>query len=138
MGAAYTLECDTCGHAVHTSGPWEFYRDAQGRRRAYGHPTPSSREAKESGIHGLSGELYCLTCDRTSDVILVEFKAPTSDTLAVWFGRCEPKDECGQEDAVRCPRCGGTDMILEPPEDREVTCPRCQQGKLAGQMDWIS
>ena len=76
MGAHYTYRCEACGHEVSTSGPWEFYRDEQGRRQAYGHPVPCSKEAARRGVYGLSGELYCPTCDRVFDLVLVEFKQP--------------------------------------------------------------
>jgi hypothetical protein len=59
MGSWYKLKCDNCGYSVNTSGPWEFYRDSEGKRKPYGHPVPTSKEAEESGIHGLTGELYC-------------------------------------------------------------------------------
>jgi len=37
MGASYIHECDKCGYTFHTSGPWEFYRDREGKLKDYGH-----------------------------------------------------------------------------------------------------
>ena len=45
MGASYIYECDKCGYTFHTSGPWEFYRNREGKLKDYGHPSPKSREA---------------------------------------------------------------------------------------------
>jgi len=138
MGAAYSHTCNECGHVVRTSGPWEFYRDKEGKRKPYGHPAPTSREAAEAGIYGLSAELYCPECGKTYDIIIVEFKEPTSDTLRLWSGQCEPKDDFKEEGAVRCPGCGRSDLILGPVEDPHLKCPRCKYGNLIGKMDWIS
>ena len=138
MGAGFIHKCDKCGYSVSTSYPWEFYRDSKGKRKPYGHPVPTSEEARQCGIYGLSGEVYCPNCDKTFDLILVEFKEVSQDSLSVWGSRCEPKDEFKKEGAVKCPECGGINLILEPVENREVTCPRCNKGKLVGHMEWIS
>ena len=138
MGAGYVHKCDKCGYSISTSGPWEFYLDSTGKRKPYGHPTPISREAKKRGIYGLSGELYCVDCNMTFDLILVEFKKPSLDALSVWGGRCELKDEFNDEGAVKCPKCGGRNLILGPVEDGEITCPRCKEGELVGAIEWIS
>ncbi len=138
MGAGYRYKCDTCGYSVSTSGPWEFYRDSKGNRKPYGHPSPASEEAKQRGIYGLSGVLYCPKCDKTFELVLVEFMKPSQDSLSLWWGRCEPRDEFKQEGVVKCPKCDSTNMILEPAEGGEVVCPRCKEGKLLGEMEWIS
>ncbi|MBU0516887.1 MAG: hypothetical protein KJ621_19200 [Proteobacteria bacterium] len=135
MGAGFRHECGRCGFAVQTSGPWEFCRDAAGKRREFGHPVPVSEEAARAGIHGLSGELYCPDCDRVVNVILVEYKLPARDGLSVWTGGAEPRDEYQQEDAVKCPRCGTTEMIFG---EGEWPCPRCKEGTLKGCQEWIS
>ena len=138
MGSGYLFTCDKCGHKVATSGPWEFYRDKQGKRKDYGHPVPVSREAGRAGIHGLYGTLYCVECGKTCEVILVEFKTPAREAMDVLFGRCEPKAEYQKDDAVTCLDCGGADLILGPPEEGRVPCPKCKEGTLVGQMDWVS
>ena len=137
MGAEFIHKCDKCGYSVSTSGPWEFYRDTNGKRKFYGHPVPESEEARQRGIYGLSGNVYCSNCDKTFDIILVEFKEPSQDSLWVWCGRCEPKDEFKKKGAVKCPECGNINLILEP-VGKKVTCPRCNKGKLVGHMMWIS
>lgn len=47
MGGFWDCVCDNCGYKVETSGPWDFYRDTEGKRKTYGHPKPYSREAKD-------------------------------------------------------------------------------------------
>lgn len=81
MGAWYSHKCDNCDYEVHTEGPWEFYRD-------------------KNGIAGLTGRLYCSNCDKVSDIILVEFKKPTTDSMEVWGGIAEPTDDYQKEGAV--------------------------------------
>jgi len=138
MGAHYNFKCTCCDYSFSTSGPWEFYRNAKGKRKPFGHPVPVSKEAAQRGIYGLSADLYCPQCDRIFDVILVEFKRPSSESLAVWLGKCEPKEEYQQANAVNCPACKSTDLILEPSDERTLTCPRCRKGKITGIMDRIS
>lgn len=138
MGAAYQLRCNKCGHAVSTSGPWEFYRDAQGQVKDYGHPVPCSKEAKQCGIAGLRASLYCPDCDKVSEVVIVEFKEPSRQALDVWSGRAEPKDEYMREEGVRCPACQGSRLVLAPEDGQTVACPRCRSGAMVASMEWIS
>jgi len=147
VGSGYRYECDNCGHTVETSGPWEFYRDATGARKPFGHPVPISEEAVRMGIAGLSAELYCPLCDKVHDLVAVEFKRPYQGR---WFwleaGEVEPKDEFKREDAVKCPDCGNSELILGPEDEdspgfnarMSILCPRCKKGKLSGGMAWIS
>lgn len=97
-----------------------------------------SYEAKKRGIYGLFGTLYCPSCDEMFDRILVEFKKPSHDFLSVWLGKCEPLDEFKQKGAVRCPRCGGLNLVLGAMKDREIACPRCIEGKLVGSVEKIT
>ncbi len=138
MGACFSHRCDRCGYVVTTSGPWEFYRDAEGQRKPYGHPVPMSREALEQGIAGLSANLYCVHCDKVFDLIVVEFKTPARDALSVWAGNCEPQEVFKKEGAVKCPECGATALLLEGDENPQKTCPRCKAGTLISQREWIS
>jgi len=137
MGAEFRYICSKCGYSIVTSGPWEFYRDRLGNRRPAGHPVPLFC-LEGPGIFGLSGEVYCPTCDEVFDVVLVEFKEPTLDTYAVWSGQCEPTEEFKKKDAVRCPQCGNPHLILGPDEETKTRCPRCQNGVLKGRVEWIS
>jgi len=138
MGVGYLLKCDVCQYSVETSGPWEFYRDYKGRRHEYGHPCPKSEEAEQRGIYGLFGELYCPKCDKVVNVVLVEFTEPISDSYKVWSGRCEPKDIYKKEDAVKCPKCKNTHLILSPDNDHPQSCPKCKRGSLIGSGVYIS
>jgi len=138
MGASYTHKCDKCEYSVNTSGPWEFYRDDEGTRKPYGHPGPGSEEAAKRGISGLSSKLYCPSCDKVSDLIVVEFKNPSFESLYVWAGKCEPLDKYKREGAVRCPHCDNQRLILESDKHGDVPCPRCTEGILRVKMNWIS
>ena len=33
MDAWFTHKCDKCNYELHTDGPWEFYRDKEGKRK---------------------------------------------------------------------------------------------------------
>lgn len=138
MGAWYRHFCTECGYEVRTSGPWEFYRDEQGRRKPYGHPVPCSEEALLSGIRGLSGTVYCLGCHQAVDVILVEFSEPARQALDVWSGRCEPEEKYGRPGASRCPNCDSAELLLAPDQGISPECPRCSKGRLVGTMEAIS
>ncbi len=138
MGAGYTLHCNACNYSVETSGPWEFYRDENGRCHEYGHPVPVSEAAAERGVYGFFGKLYCSTCDKVVDVILVEFKEPCRDHYLIWLGDHEPQEKYLDEDAVRCPVCENRFLILEPDNDHAPSCPRCGKGVLIGGMEWVS
>jgi rRNA maturation protein Nop10 len=138
MGAEYFLECNKCGRSVRTSGPWEFYRDKGGRRRAYGHPRPISEEAREQGVYGLSASMYCSDCGRVSSLVLVEFATPIKSPRSVWLENNEPKEEYKSEKPVKCPKCGGENLLLEPSEDREMKCFHCKEGRLILKDMWIA
>jgi hypothetical protein len=138
VGASYVHICDGCGYRVRTSGPWEFYRDDEGRVRDYGHPAPVSKEAIEAGIHGLMGRHYCPRCDKVSRVIVVEFVEPYRGRGSVWLEGAAVKPEYKREGAVKCPRCGAIELILEPAEEGGPPCPRCRGGTLVGTMEWIA
>ncbi len=135
MGAGYEWKCTACGYKIETSGPWEFYVDKKGNRKPYGHPSPMSREAKKSGVYGLSAAMYCPKCDRVEDSILVEFEAPQKDMLDVWSGRARVKQQY-EHSVPTCTQCGGI-LYLALPED-EIKCPRCNKGTFEGGMVWVS
>ena len=138
MGAGYIFKCDHCDYSFFTTGPWEFYRDFKGNRHPYGHPSPFSEEAAKQGIAGLFCCVYCPNCDGTKELIIVEYKKPSKNSLMVWSGRCEPKEEYKEAGAVKCPTCGNTKLILGPEEIKSIDCPRCKKGKMIGQMTMIS
>ncbi len=140
MGAGYLWRCGTCDYEVRTSGPWEFFRDKKGRRKFFGHPCPISDEAVEAGISGLSAVLYCPICDRTADRIIVEYKNPViDDKISIWLGMPEPKEKYQKSGAVKCRKCGNTDMVLASRSNRDTTkCPRCNRGRMHCSEEWIS
>jgi hypothetical protein len=130
MGTATVYKCNVCGHEVRNSGPWEFYRDAKGRRKQYGHPCPNSKEAEERGVYGFTYEVYCFDCDKTSEIILIEFKKPSFSSLEWWSMRCEPKEEYKKRDKIRCPICKGDNLIINKAENAKMLCPKCKKGEL--------
>lgn len=153
MPVEYSHKCNKCSYAVFTSGPWEFYRDNEGRRKQYGHPAPISLEAAKTGIYGYSATVYCPDCDRTSNVVLREYKKPyrrrRNSFLLLrsvydfpipkfMLGLPKLKEEYKKEDAVKCPKCGNTNLV-RPDEDevRIVTCLRCKEGQLIPQRERI-
>lgn len=138
MGIGYRYMCDRCLYFVSTSGPWEFYRDNEGNRKPYGHPIPASEEAEERGIYGFAGRLYCPKCDKTCDIVLVEFTRPSPDYGSAWAGWYERRDESKQEERAICPECRTTQMIWDTKETEKVTCPRCGEGTLLGRATWIA
>lgn len=127
MASFYTFECNKCKHRVNTSGPHEFYRNKKGNMKPYGHPVPISKEAAEMGISGLTIEFYCPKCDKNFETIIVEYKKPTDDKLAMWSGALEPKDEYKNKDVFRCPKCDEI-LIFNPEEFKNIKCSRCKEG----------
>lgn len=117
MGGHYEWKCDNCGHKVQTDGPLEFYRDAKGHRRPYGHPGPGSKEAEQAGIKGFYAVAYCLHCDSARDALLVEFDSPR-DYSGAW-------SECDDPSELVCPECGGR---LSYEDLWGIECPRCRKG----------
>ena len=132
MGEYYEHACNKCSYFVATSGPWEFYRDDKGKREFYGHPSPLSEEAIKRGVCGMSGDLLCPHCGIVYDIILVEFREPHADKASAWKAYSNRDEQITSEDMTKCPGCGETDLILEPPEGRGVSCPHCKRGKLMG------
>jgi DNA-directed RNA polymerase subunit RPC12/RpoP len=129
VGMLCVYSCTTCGHQVTTWGPREFYRDANGDRQAYGHPGPSTAEARLRGIAGFDAQKYCIGCGETQEVVLSELECPSSDPVEAW--RCSTElDSPNFQTPGRCPGCGSESLFLALPEDDPPACPRCGQGKL--------
>ena len=102
MGSGYEYACDNGGRQVSTSGPWEFYRKDEGKIKSYGHPDPSSEEAKNHGIAGLMGSTYCIQCDRVFHrIVIIDYKTPSPESWLVWWGMYEPQDIYKDEDSVK-------------------------------------
>lgn len=138
MGTGYAYLCNGCGYSVSTSGPWEFYRDSQGNRKPYGHPVPTSQEARERGICGFSADMYCPKCDKIFDIILSEFKGPPNDYFSAWAAWREPGGELKDAGRVKCPECHDTNLIWNTKETEKVVCPRCKEGTMLGIAIWIA
>jgi hypothetical protein len=142
MGASFVWHCPHCGYKVTTSGPWEFYRDASGNIKPYGHPAPTSPEAESAGISGLLAYAYCANCDAVRQVILVEFRRPHHDPATFWVHpepRPEPMPPYSPSPVPICPVCFNPGIVYASDEDcSPPRCPRCRCGVLEGQMQWIS
>ena len=145
MGTVFEHRCTACDYGFETSGLWEFYRDEDGRIQPYGHPVAASREARERGVYGLRGWVYCPTCDAVADVVLEEYKTPHKtpdlDSPSVWLtfpDFPERLDEYKTGELPACPTCGGRHLVLgdEPPVG--LLCPRCRKGRLVAQATRVS
>ena len=135
MGEYYEHACNQCSYFVATSGPWEFYRDDKGKREFYGHPSPLSEEAIKRGVWGMSADLFCPHCGVLYDIIVVEFREPQADKASAWKAYLNRDEQITSGDITKCPGCGETDLVLEPLEEREVSCPHCKKGKLMGRRE---
>ncbi len=87
----------------------EFYSNGTREGARYEHPTLMKEEAKEGGIFGFCGDLYCPHCQETFDFILVEFEQPFMDFLSAWREIIMKEMD---EDVTQCPRCGRRNMQL--------------------------
>jgi len=133
LATGYTFACSHCGHTVGTSGPWEFYRDSQGKVQPYGHPVPFSEEAEKAGVWGLLGDVFCPSCNKTEKIILEEYVRPVENSFKVWARKVTvlPK----YKTAPCCPDCGGP-LYLGDLEGQ--SCPLCGKGCFEGGAAWMS
>lgn len=139
MGACFAIKCKNCSFDVKTDGPWEFYRDNDGKMQDYGHPCPVSDEASEHGIGGLYANMFCPRCGQISKVVLVEYEIPVKSAFELWLKADGDIDEYLEENPLKCERCGCNELMLEPPEeDEQMNCPECKEGLLTGDLEWVS
>src|SRR5450756_244597 len=108
MATFYNHRCSRCGYAFDTSGPHEYYLDAKGYLADYGHPLAESREAKEAGISGFYGRMWCLNQDRNVDVVIREFEHPVGRHDGIWMPGALPEKRL----AVACPACGDDTPVM--------------------------
>ncbi len=157
MAVWYVHRCGNCGYIIETSGQHEFYRDKDGKRKSYGHPTPASKEAEECGICGWYAKEYCVSCDEVIEVVTEEYEEPEPKTrfwsdwsegpefpeqmLEVFSERLDlaeqrKKAEEGGGKVITCPKCSGFDLVLGPRE--ELICPVCKKVGMKGEMKCMS
>ncbi|MFC1977178.1 hypothetical protein ACFLWS_02790 [Chloroflexota bacterium] len=129
MGAGHTWKCSTCGYKIEISGLWEFYRDRNGNRNPYGHPTPSSEEAKEMGVKGFTSVEYCPKCRKVREVIVKEYEKPI-----IGGGHWGSKEPAVEYEAL-CPKCG---TGLEDHLNESDVCPKCNKGNFEISDLWVS
>lgn len=121
MAIFWHHEC-ACGCSFDTSGQHEFFRDAIGGLRLYGHPLAKSPEAKAAGIAGFCGKMHCLACDSAVDVVMREFQHPQSRDADLWTPNAIPLKPV----EVRCPACGDESPVMgDLPFGDEIPCPMC-------------
>jgi hypothetical protein len=136
MAAGFDWKCTHCGYKVTTSGLHEFYSDAQGFRKPYGHPVPFSGEAAECGIKGFSTMTYCPTCDAVKDTLVMEFDEPIGAVNA-WHRAVHVThayEDIGGLSECICPEC--KNKLLETLAD--IQCPRCHTGVFKLDRTWMS
>ena len=121
MGAGTEWKCNNCGYTINTSGPWEFYRNAVGRRGVYGHPKPTSKEAAQTGIKGYFVKWYCPNCRTVEDSVEIEFKEHV-DRHEQWN-----QLEMALPPKAFCTSCGAE---LQERLDGDEICPKCNKGKF--------
>jgi hypothetical protein len=131
MGFGYTWKCKTCGNEITLSGPWEFYRDNEGKRKPYGHPTPNTEEARKAGVKGFSEALYCSKCREVRDAITQEFRKPVINDNH-WIRSYD--DDCIRVEP-KCDKCG---MGLKGNLEEKDICPKCNKGTFEVSDRWIS
>lgn len=136
MHRHYVHVCQSCGAEIQTSGLWEFYRDAKGNFKNYGHPVPESIEAEESGIYGLYGHYYCLDCHENTPSIVLESKVPVFEKTAIWQVKLDLLPPYGHHYRPGCIHCGSEKLLLAPRP--HILCPRCQKGFLKGREKNVS
>jgi len=67
MASYFTFRCNKCGSEFETSGPHEFKYSAN-EIIALRHPTLF--------CDGLFFNVYCLTCKKNQNIVIVAFKTP--------------------------------------------------------------
>ena len=142
MGTVFEHRCTFCDYRFETSGLWEFYRDDDGHIQPYGHPVAASREARERGVYGLRGTVYCPSCDAVVDVVLEEYKRPHKtpdlDSPSVWLSFPERLDEYKTGELPECPTCGDKNLVLGDEPQVGLRCPRCQMGRIVARATRVS
>ena len=111
----YEYSCSRCNYFVETSGPWPYYG---GRTGKVGNP--ECTDNIWGPIYGLTAKVYCRTCDKEKDYIIVEYKTPLDTLDDVWLS------EVSRKTKMVCHKCKNPVFLalLKKP----VKCPRCKKG----------
>lgn len=122
MATIWQHKCASCDYTFETSGPHEFYLDAEGKLADYGHPLASSREAESAGISGFYGRMWCLNRDESVTVVVREFEHPVGRHDGIWMPGALPVKPV----VVECPACGDDSPVMgDRPFGKSVPCPKC-------------
>jgi hypothetical protein len=112
----------TCGFYARIGNATEFYLDAEGAEREYGHPVCRGPEAARRGILGYWRDLLCWHCGR-QERDSIRLHRPCRNPAMAW-ALFPPPDL----NLRRCPDCnqilwdvGGLQMLLEYREDPDVS-----------------
>lgn len=123
MIVAWKNVCQHCGYVVTTAGDIEYYLDAEGERKIYGHPRAASQEALERGIYGMYDELWCPLCDKVYICTTWAAYEPCKDLRTLWaIGY-----DLGIDIDPKCPECGNENMLLDL---TGLICPHCREGRF--------
>jgi len=133
MATFWRHECDTCGYAFETSGPHEFFMDADGKPADYGHPLAKSHEAESAGISGFYGRMWCLNLDRSVDVVIREFVHAVGRYDDIWSPGAHPEKTV----EIVCPDCGdGSPVMGDLPHGESIPCPKCGDDLICTVIKW--
>src|ERR1035437_7148626 len=102
MATIWNHECSGCGYSFRTSGLHEYFIDANGDLKHYGHPLPESREAEAAGIAGFYADAWCLNADRNVVVVVREFEQAVGRHEGIWVPAALPEKSV----TITCPACG--------------------------------
>ncbi len=112
----YEYSCNRCNYFVETSGPWPYYGKHDRKISASERIDCSFGEP----IHGLKAKVYCPTCDKQKDYIIVEYETPLNTLDEIWLKSTVRKTK------MTCHKCGKPVFLTLP--KKPVKCPRCKKG----------
>lgn len=107
----YEYSCSHCDYFIKTSGPWPYY----------GHIKKLGFTDDLSGpIYGLTARIYCPTCDKEKDYVIVQYKTPLTSIDDIWL-RDIPRTT-----KMTCHKCKQPVYFMLP--EGSIKCPRCKKG----------
>ena len=159
MPVDFKFECEKflCGYYFTTSGDWEFYRDKEGNKKQYGHPSALNEEAERRGVWGYSAFMHCLDCDNKSEIIVSEIPNCFREKGFVWewpwrnrvwfrifYYLLSRSYKIERKLNVKCPHCESLNLISHSEsweayklkeKIQKVSCPKCKEGFLKWQRE---
>ncbi len=111
----YEYSCSHCNYFIETSGPWPYYGKDTKKR-----VTPGQFYMPADPIRGLTARVYCPTCDKEKDYIIVQYKIPLMKPDDVWL------EDMPRKTRMNCRKCGQAVYLILP--EKSIPCPRCKKG----------